>query len=467
LVLLLLLFSAAIIFGLYHRSLHAPLLYDDVAILLYFNPARELPWLGCLLPLDNGFIRPVTMLLSKLCWDLGGTNPLPYHIAAMALHGLNSVAAGLVFLSLFPARRLMAFAVTAAMAASAAAFPCVFLLSNSCDTAMALGLLIAAGCWIQWLKTFRTPWLLLACAGVVICLAGKESGVAVVGVLIMLLAASRAPDPRGWLAAGLLFAFCGAYAVLVVWLQHRAPGSYTKLGKLDLNPLRVADRLTSYTAATLFPQFYIMDPLIRSPRFREVILRLLQCLVGAGALASIFAVFRSRRFSLAGAFFLSAMFTLAPTAILGMPATARFVYAPLALMLLSLASALAVLPPLPTWRFPATAIAALWLILQMALIAKSPTSKGYYQAAHEWGNFEKEIARVSPKWPPMQYVTVYSGPQYGSQFISTAYGGAIFRTWFPGVLANFYANEIPPQGTLQYRFDGKHLTDITVKRTTQ
>src|SRR5690606_33282409 len=103
-------------------TLHLALIYDDVAMLLYFDPSRHFHWYDSFLPLDNGFYRPWFRLVYYFAWKTAGLNPAIYRIMAAAIHAAVALFAGITFNQLFHTRRLTGAFVSLSIALASSAF---------------------------------------------------------------------------------------------------------------------------------------------------------------------------------------------------------------------------------------------------------------------------------------------------------------------------------------------------------
>ena len=88
---------------------------------------------------------------------------------------------------------------------------------------------------------------------------------------------------------------------------------------------------------------------------------------------------------------------------------------------------------------------------------RSPGTGEYVRASEEWWNFVRALGEESAGWEPMQAVTVYTGGPHGSLEIGEGYGMALFRVYYPTLLANYVGNRIAPETTMEYVFDGVRL----------
>lgn len=464
----------------YSKALHAGLIYDDVASLLYFHPAREFRWYHSFLPLDNGFIRPVYTLCDLAIYKLAGTRPFFYHLHALMVHGAVAVAGGWAFCVLMRARRRAGALVSLSIALAASAFPVMFMQSNTADSMMALGMLIAVGSYSHWLRGDRAAWLAAAVGGVVLAVGSKETGIAVVGVLGVLTWVSAERRRGRWIFVGALLGVCLAYAGLVVVLQRHHTLSYANQGYASAGVVSGAMRGLKYLASTLFPGCFVMKPMWPLGAMGAGVSGLLQVAAGAFILASAVYVMahrggsagrRESRLSHGAALYLGAAAMLAPTVMVDLEAgphspIGRYLYASMTLVMMALGCvALAVGHGLPrALKAGATLLWAVWLATQVAIVRGSPGTAEYYRTAREWTYLVRELKRITPDWPPMQAVTFFTGPEYGSMVLPEPYGLALMRVYLPNLLANYQGNRVPPETTRAYRFDGKHLRPVDFRR---
>lgn len=452
----------------YSKALTDPLIFDDVAMLLYFR-MPHFGWLDCLMPLGNGFIRPSTILTSRLLWHPFGANPLPYHLAALAIHAATATCAAVACCVLAGVSRLAGFVTGLTVALAAAAFPSAYMLSNSCDSYMAIGALLVVINWTLWLRTGRRRYAALAWAGLLFAIAGKESAVAISGFVVLQTWISGTRRRADWIRAGAFFAACVAYAALVTMIQNTNETSYTNAGWVSKDPVFIGRQMISSLAAVVLPGTYIFEPMWHFGRASAVITWTLRGAAGLLLAAAALTVILRKAQPLvvqAAVCYLAAAGMLFPTAMLIFPTgpfspIGRFLYS--AIPLVVLAGACLATQAWPRWRVMraiGVLVWLIWMVFQVIIVRKSPGPDEYYQTAKENGRFIAEIARLSPAWPPMQAVTVYSGPEYGSRVIPESYGRAKFRVYFPDLLANYYENRTIPETTRAYTFDGDELTPV-------
>ena len=450
---------------IYGKALTAPLTFDDAAISLYFA-SPDFGWIDCFLPLENGFIRPYTILVFKVIWQAVGMSPLWYHLTEILLHCFVAVSAAFVFHIFTGTRILKAALVGLTVLLSSAAFPVVYMLSNSCDGFMALGILLSIIQWYLWLNTGHRRNLVYLIACLLIAIGGKESAVIVGGIVLLQTWVERPVRKYAWGISMSIFVLCFGYALFVSYLQSSNDQSYASSGWVSYNPVFISSKIPKYLAAVVFPGSFIMEPFWNlgfAGRVFEFVIRGVAAVLVLVSIGVVVLRCGDRMVQQAGVFYMGAVGVLLPTSILTLPTgpfspTGRFLYG--AIPLVVMAGACLV------WRFwpkglaARTALIAVWVVwlgMQAVIVRSSPGTIEYYETSREWGKFVDEIGRVSAGWPPMQAVTVYTGPEYGGRVIPERYGMALFRLFYPKLLANYYANRLIPETTLVYVFDGSVL----------
>lgn len=460
-----------VVFGLvllvYSKALDRALIYDDVAMLLYFDPSRDFHWYDSFRPLDNGFYRPWYVLTYYGAWKIAGLNPLGYRLLAAGIHAAVAVMAGLTFCRLFGVGRLAGIAISLTVALASSAFVTVYYYSNTGDSMLALGMLTTIYCCDRWLSERRARWLAGLFTGLVFAMGCKETGVAVSGIVFLQVWSSTHRDRPAWLTAGAALLLGLTCAVAFYLLQKYNPNSYQSRGYAEDGMINTIRRVINYLAATIFPGSYVMRPFWSlDPETTKWIHRSLRggtLITLAGAFAIVL-IRRSRGDILKIAVLvLGAAGMLLPTSLVAMEAgphspIGRYLYSSMVLVILAAGGFALWLYQRNKliWR-AAAAIWVCWLIMQVLIIRKSPGTQDYYETSRQWRAIREEIGRLSPGWPPMHGISLYSGPEYGSFYIDSPYATSIMRLYYPKLLLAFVSNEIVPQTARAYTFDGRHF----------
>ncbi len=452
------------------KSLRSNLIFDDVAVPLYFtNP--NFGWVDCVLPLGNGFIRAIMMLHFKLLYETVNVAPFWYHLSAAGLHAAVAATAGVAFCILVGVSRPVGALVGLSVTFASAAFPVVFMLSNAGDSLIALAALLLISWWAMWLHTGQIKYLWLLALSVLVAFGGKESGVTIGGIIVLQTWIMRPVRPKAWLITSIVFSVCVVYGLVITKIQDSNEASYANAGWVSHDPIEISRRIVGYLTAVFFPGSFIMDPLFPSTKLSTAFVFALRSLSGFCLLASVWVVVRRRARPVilrAAMFYCAAAGMLLPTSMLNMSAgpfspTGRFLYSAIPLSMLALGClVVAWWPARRAMQYLMFSVWFVWLVMQVWVVRKSPGTLAYYETAREWKNFIGEMERLSPEWPPMQAVTVYTGPPHGSRTLDEGYGLAIFRVYFPTLLANYYSNRTIPETTRAYVFDGKKMTPAPI-----
>jgi hypothetical protein len=464
----------AILYGLlllvYSKALRAGLIYDDVAMLLYFNEASNFQWYNSFRPMDNGFIRPIYMFTYWVTSSIAGLNPLVYRLHSAAIHAAVAVAAGVASCRLLRISWMAGAIVSLSVALASAAFVTVFYYSNTGDSYMALGMLAAVYCCDRWLKGGAALWLAGTFAALAFSIASKETGVAVGGILALQVWASGRRDLHAWTAAAAALAICGGWAVTAMLIQRHNELSYYHKGYSTNGTEAMIKRIFRYLAATLFPGSFVLKPLWNwGQPIATALNNGLWCTALGGTILSAWAVGRkrcSREILVAGVLMLGAAGMLLPTAAVALEAgphspIGRYLYASLVLVMMAAGGLGAWLYRThKLWWRAGCLVWSVWLVMQVVIIRKSPGTEEYYETAKEWKALAKEMGRLSPKWPALRALTVYTGPEHGSFRLDDAYGTALMRLYYPKLLMVYISNREIPETGCRYIFDGRKLQEI-------
>jgi hypothetical protein len=274
---------------------------------------------------------------------------------------------------------------------------------------------------------------------------------------------------RQWIGHIPIFVICLIHGIIMITLQKRVPASYSNLGLGSISLHQLLERATRFYPATLFPGTFIMDPLWdfhQAHQSLRLLIRVSSILVVVASATAL--VLRRIPPSLrtAAFCFLSAGMLIWPTLILDQrpyqlqqQPCGRFVYAAIPFMIMGVACVILSLPRKSLVRYAAITLAGVWIALQIIIIRQSPGPRVLRRTSIQWRNLIREIDRLSPSWPPMHYITFYTGPEYGSILLPTNYGMALMRVYFPNLLANYESNRTTPETTAEYIFDGRHLVE--------
>lgn len=336
-------------------------------------------------------------------------------------------------------------------------------LSNSCDGIAALGMLLALLQWDKWLQGEAS--LFGVFAGFAVALSGKELGV-VTPALLLLWASGRSEfNHRSGRALLWFWAVAGAYLAVNLWLQVTARISYVNIGAVKPEIKGILPRFLNFVSNTYLPYLTVVHWPVGKVETSNLVLRLFRrlsaiLLIGAAS----YSVSRGR-FRLPASLVLCAAVVLFPVAPLRMEPAARFIYSALPFTILAMLSTLVVLGK-SARAVGITLMAELWLVFAWS-IRWSPSTRGYLRAAQSWQKFVSEVQRESPSWPPLSTITVYTNFAHrGRKHIPTPYGMALFRTFFPDLLADYVSNKKVKATTHVYRFDGHKLIRLENDNTT-
>ncbi|MGI8907945.1 MAG: hypothetical protein ACR2IE_15800 [Candidatus Sumerlaeaceae bacterium] len=445
---------------LYAPTLKAFLIWDDVAILPIVSTPGITGWLRCIQPVDNGFIRPATLLLFKICYSLAGTVPVYYHVSALLIHALVATVTGLLAMRLVPTRNWIGLLACLMLTTHFGAFGIASQLSNSCDSIAALGILLAVLYWDKWLAEAGRVSLWPVWVGFVIALAGKELGVVTPAVLFLFTVGRRALDRRSVRALLRLGVAAGAYLALNLWLQVTAKISYVNIGEIKISSGGVLPRFLNYVANSYLPFLTVLDwPL---PHFHTTGsgLRIVRRASAALLIISIVASLVRTRYRLPACMVLCAAVVLLPVAPLHSFPMPRFIYSALPFTILAMLTYLA-LARVPIRSAGIVLLLQLWLVFIWS-VRWSPNTLHFLRTSRAWKKFVSEVGRESAAWAPGSTITVYTNFDHrGRKHISTPYGLALFRVFYPNLLADYVSNKVLPRTTHQYRFDGHKLTPVT------
>lgn len=461
------------IFGLcalvYSKGFRLGLIYDDVAMLLYFYRPTGFGWYDSFLPMDNGFMRPVYMLSFWAVWELVGPWEMAWRVFAVFVHSTVAVAAGVAFGSMAGVGRWAAVCVALTVALASSAFATVFYSANVADSLMALGMVAAVCCFDRWLVLRDSRWLWGSGAGLLFALMSKEAAVTLCGVFALQAWTAEVRRRVDGVFVGVATLICVAFAGLIWWMQQSVAMSYLNQGYSSLNPAVLVRRLVGYFTSTLFPGVYVLKPWWGDGAWVRGVSAVLQ---GGGAVVLMWAaavmVMRRgpRLLRLAAVLTVGAVLVFLPTLVVNFEAgphspVGRYIYSSLVLVVLAggcVAVWLYGEKPL-VWRF-GVAMWAGWLLTQPVVVRKSPGTQEYYECARQWQALAGEIRRLSPDWPSMRAISVFTGEPHGSFRLDETYANALVRVYFPGLLVYYASNRVIPETSFSYVFDGRRLSEV-------
>lgn len=445
------------------------LLYDDIGILFYFRSVRQFSWLDCLLPLDNGFLRPLQMLIIKLIHSIWGLLPHPYHICMIIAHAGVAATLAMVFRACAGVSRWVAVLAGAAFGVSLAAFPTVYMISNLADCLLAIALLLLIHTWRVWLQTGRLRYVWLAAGCVMLAVLSKETGIMAIVPMALLNWVSRKTAPRRtlWFVAAVAI-FCAGYGLTAYYFQKTNGLSYVHDGTSLIDWKNGAGNLASMMTSTLMPGGITLKPWLLGGT-ANVVTIIVGVLMGAAGIAALILMATSRanyRLKLAAAVYLTAIASAWPVVLLDLPhysgqqqPIGRYAYTATALVYVAIGIVVAHIPVSNRLRKWGVVALSLWIAGQVIVIRKSPGAREFERNAKEWERFVKETRKVAQGWTPPELVTVYSGEPYGSILLPENYANTLWRLYLPDLLANYYSNRTIPESTRAYIFDGKRLTE--------
>ncbi len=453
----------------YSKRLKLGLMYDDVAMLLYFRRPDFTGW-DAFRPLDNGFLRPIFVFGLWAIWKIFEVRTWPYLIYAAALHAMVAVVAGMVFRSITRVSLLAALIMSLSVAVASSAFVTVFYSSNTGDSLLALWTVAVVGCYHQWLHWRKSWGLWMTFVFLFLALGSKEPAVVICGVLILQTWISGSRRRLDWVVCFVATLVCSAFAGLVFYLQRSAAISYTNEGYASMAPMELSQRLLGYLGSTLVPSSYVM-PITSAERTVYGFLHgVVYVSAFGGIVFSLIQLLREKADALvrSGAvLFISAVVMLMPILTVSLEPgphspLGRYVYTPSVLVIMALGFwALRLYQHRRGLWWGAAVVWGIWLIAQPVVIRKSSCAAPYYKSAGEWKALVGEIGRISPEWPAMQRIAIYSGAGFGSHEINEPYVNALLRVYYPRLLIDFVANRTTPETTFVYVFDGRRLTEIT------
>jgi tetratricopeptide (TPR) repeat protein len=414
----------------YSNSFQAPFLYDNNEIIL--KDTRVHGWTADHLQrifagpyweikLINLY-RPLTTFSYLLNYAVLGSGTLPpgYHLANLLLHAVNTVVVYALGLALFE-EIPWALLLGALWSVHPALTESVTNLVGRADQLAAFGVLAALLAYRQFIRSpgaYRIPWLLAAAVASAIGIFSKESGIVVLGVLVLydLAFAPAAPLRRrlpGYIA---IAAPCVAYFAARAYALAKVP--YSPLTFTD-NPLAGpgfwTSRLTAlrvlvkYLALLAWPQHLSVDysfnaiPLftwhLTSAEDWKTIFSVV-VIIAAAALA-LYSYRRSRALFFGIGFF---FVTMSPTSnvfiLIGTIMGERFLYLPAIGFLICAVCAFRSLLKLLSPRWPASrlAIAGISLILVMAAAART------YRRNEDWLD-DRQLWTSALEAEPQSYKT--------------------------------------------------------------
>lgn len=391
--------------ALYLPFLTAFFLLDDLPLLARYSAMRGAGLSSALLPMPNGFWRPLgngtVWVLSALC----GERPFVLHLPGVLLHGL------VAFLVFCAARIVLGLsAIWAGFAAlllliHPGAFAAVAQMANLPDVFLGVAMLAGWIAWDRWLHTRRAGWLFGVAAGALLSLASKETAV-VLPLCWVLWAFAVGRLDRGTarvlLPVGIV---CAAQVIAILWLQKTSTLSYTSESRTVWLPLHVLRQFADYGASMAIPYLHTMEWPVRHLALSHGALWLIRGLVLATAGMALWGAARGAR---GAALLLMALMVVVPVSVLSGAPQGRFLYAALPFACLAIAMVMRGLRP----RL-ALSLAAVFMVLYLPGVRLSPTSVHYRETASRVEAFVEEARLESAHWAPGQTISVQHHPHPG------------------------------------------------------
>lgn len=439
-----------------------------VNVFLYIDDLSHLrvvaddTWAVCLQPMSNGFWRPLTLLLTKLAYAIGGLNPLPYHLLQLALHAAVAVA----FLPLMLAvRGLPRFAAVVALIVfmvHPATWETAALLPNSADAGLALFMI---GAFCAWMRAVERPggpsaWasssvaLLLA-----LSFASKETAI-VAGVPIVVYSLVRHGASRRERAIACALALaCLAAGAASAWRMANAE-SYLGDNRFDPAPHRVLRRFLDFMVSPYVPYLHVVESPFVKWEFPNLAIHAVRlATVAAYAIALLMAWRRRWAFGLACMAAVAAI--VAPASLLDLPMPVRYVYAALPFAIAAVV--------VPLAAVPASRRQAVWLPLALYMlylgagVVMSPMVRFYQMTGRELEALAAEMRRREPAWPPGASITILGHPHPGGvpwQWVYVQHMTAI-HVGRADLIVNL---EVTPDAYGVYLWNGSELVEVPASR---
>ena len=188
---------------------------DDYTALSIFTFYKSKPFLHTILYGGNDFFRPLNMALIMARGAVFGDNPIPYVIANIFLHLVNTTLVFLIAKRLFKrtvASLLAAVAATAAFLVAFSHYEGITWISSSITLFVTFFVLISIYGHVKFREENRIGWLILAIAGFIGAILTKETAVSLPFLLLaydLILVGKKERARRffyPYIAYGVLFA---------------------------------------------------------------------------------------------------------------------------------------------------------------------------------------------------------------------------------------------------------------------
>lgn len=395
----------AISVALYLPFLGAFFLLDDLPLLTRYSGMRGAGLSSALLPMPNGFWRPLGNGTVWLLSSIFGESPLALHLPGVLLHGVMgflAFCAGRVVLGL---PWLCAGFAALLTLIHPGAFAAVAQMANLPDVFLGVCLLAGWIAWDRWLHTGHRGWLLAVVAGALLSVGSKETAMVLPlcwGVWAFAVGRLDRGAVKVLLPLGIV---CVAQVIAILWLQKNSPLSYTHEARTDWGPRHLLRQFTDYGASIALPYLHTMEWPIRHLTLPHHVLWSIRFLVLA---LLIIAVWRLTRGSREAALVLMALLVMLPVSILSGPPQGRFLYAALPFAALAIVMGLRAIPQRAAWL-----MAAMLVILYLPGVRLSPTAIHYRETAARVEAFVEDARVQSAHWIPGQTIAVQHHPHPG------------------------------------------------------
>ncbi len=421
---------------LYAPVMDAFFIWDDIVLLRWMSPVGGGGVLETLLPMENGFWRPIPFAMVWIVVWLFGASPAAFHLVPLILHAINAT----LLFSLATRRglaRVPAALLAGAFTAHFALFATVSMMQNLMDIMTGTGLLailiVADG------RHDRLPTGPVAALSL-LALACKETAV----VLPMLgamwwLATTEGPwrdrvrRSLGGMAilAGLSI---GAVAAIAA-LQMTYGASYLGQQRLGLHPLANVRQFGDYLLSAVFPWIHTAILPFAAIRLEHWMLWAIRLATLGGFALLAVAAFRRRGSwgAPVGAAMAGLVLVLAPPSMLDVlaPPQPRFLYT--AAILLFVAAGEFLLRGGPVARRTIAVFACGSFALSTLSFFASPSVADYRDTADRVERFVAESQRVSEDWRPGDIVAIvdHPHPHPGRTDWQWSYGTALWDVFLP------------------------------------
>ena|GEM_PF-7064304 len=457
---LLLVFNFLFALVLYSPILNAFFIFDELSLISQCDPNQGKSWIDCLLPIINGFWRPLMLLSGRTLLTLFGYNPVPFHVFPIMLFSVCSVLT-----SMLGARmglsRAWCFSSSFLLIAHFGAFPAVSQLGNVNDLFLSASILCGILAFDSWVKIRKTQAWILVCF--LVSLASKETGVIFPAILVLwsLRYKGECLKRNTKILFGALFLVSLLSVVKTMLLQKVSLHTYMMDERLGFSLKAFIRQGADYIFSMIFPFIHIAQFPFFPIRLPHVVLWMIRGgIFVVSAVVFIGALINNNKRDW-GILLAMAYVAVFFPSLLNTAPEGRFIFSALPFMVLLLCLILRRLKGKLLYGGVAI-VCAIWLLFVMGFF-RSHTVTGYTKLSRDVEVFIDQAKKAAPAWKKGDHITVFNHPHPGG-FWRWSYCQQLFNIFVPEPRVTLVLDRITSKTTHAYRYESSRLKEIEIPR---